>query len=96
MPILEGVNGMNDVTQRTLLAATAAGGILTTATGAGAQSSESTPQPRRPGHGGTDVGRRNLARDRQNPDLLVPPSTDYRTLPNLRRNHIDDTSATLH
>jgi oxalate decarboxylase/phosphoglucose isomerase-like protein (cupin superfamily) len=44
---------------------------------------------RRPGHGGTDPGPRNLARDRQNPDLLVPPSTDHGTLPNLRFSFAD-------
>ena len=77
---------MDDVTRRTLLAATAAGGIVTAARAAGAQTNEneSVPQPRRRGEGGTDPGPRNLARDRQNLDLLVPPSTDHGTLPNLR------------
>lgn len=64
---------MDEVTRRTLLAATAAGGIFAAATTAGAQPSESVPQPQRPGHGGTDPGPRNLARDSQNRDLLVPP-----------------------
>jgi oxalate decarboxylase len=72
---------MDEVTRRTLLAATATGGIFAAATAAGAQTSESVPQPERPGHDGTDHGPRNLARDRQNPDLLVPPSTDSGTLP---------------
>src|SRR6266849_2766889 len=80
---------MDDVTRRTLLAATAAGGIFTVATAAGAQTNESVPQPQRPGHGGTDPGPRNLARDRQNPDLLVPPATDHGTLPNLRFSFSD-------
>jgi oxalate decarboxylase len=75
---------MNDVTRRTLLAATAASGILTAATTARAQTSERIPQPQRPGRGGTDPGPRNLERDKQNPDMLVPPSTDHGTLPNLR------------
>ena len=43
----------------------------------------------RPGHGGTDPGPRNLLRDRQNPDMLVPPSTDHGTLPNLRFSFSD-------
>jgi oxalate decarboxylase len=77
---------MDDVTRRTLLATTAAGGFLAAAT-AGAQTSE--PVPQRPGHGGTDPGPRNLTRDRQNPDLLVPPSTDHGTLPNLRFSFAD-------
>ena len=42
-----------------------------------------------PGHGGTDPGPRNLMRDRQNPDVLVPPSTDHGTLPNLRFSFSD-------
>jgi oxalate decarboxylase len=82
---------MDDVTRRTLLAATAAGGIVTAARAAGAQTNEneSVPQPRRRGEGGTDPGPRNLARDRQNLDLLVPPSTDHGTLPNLRFSFSD-------
>jgi oxalate decarboxylase len=74
---------MNPISRRNVLTA-AAGGVLTVATAAGAQTGEPIPQPRRPGHGGTDPGPRNLMRDRQNPDLLVPPSTDHGTLPNLR------------
>ena len=66
------------------LITTAAGGLLTAATAAAAQTGAEVPQPRRPGHGGTDPGPRNLMRDRQNPDILVPPSTDHGTLPNLR------------
>jgi oxalate decarboxylase len=80
---------MDDVTRRALLAATAAGGVLAAATAAGAQPGEPVPQPQRPGYGGTDPGPRNLARDRQNPDLLVPPSTDSGTLPNLRFSFSD-------
>src|SRR5260221_5743779 len=80
---------MDDITRRTILAATAAGGFFAVATGAGAETSEALPQPQRPGHGGTDPGPRNLARDRQNPDLLVPPSTDHGTLPNLRFSFSD-------
>lgn len=77
---------MDDITRRTILTATAAGGFLAAAK-AGAQTNE--PQPIRPGHGGTDPGPRNLTRDRQNPDLLVPPSTDHGTLPNLRFSFSD-------
>src|SRR6266404_1313664 len=80
---------MDEVTRRTLLAATATGGVLAAAGVAGAQTDQSVPQPQRPGHGGTDPGPRNLARDRQNPDLLVPPSTDHGTLPNLRFSFSD-------
>jgi len=80
---------MDELTRRTLLTATAAGGLMTAAAAAGAQTGEPIPQPQRPGHGGTDPGPRNLARDRQNPNLLVPPSTDHGTLPNLRFSFSD-------
>ncbi|WP_433220324.1 oxalate decarboxylase family bicupin [Dactylosporangium sp. CS-047395] len=45
---------------------------------------ERIPQPERGLKGGPDVGPRNVALDRQNPDLLAPPSTDRGTLPNLK------------
>src|SRR5437588_2359576 len=80
---------MDQISRRNMLMAAAAGGLLTAATAANAQSVESVPQPRRPGHGGTDPGPRNLARDAQNPDLLVPPATDHGTLPNLRFSFSD-------
>ncbi|HTB02362.1 MAG TPA: oxalate decarboxylase, partial [Bradyrhizobium sp.] len=79
---------MDDITRRTMLAAGAAGGLFA-ATAAGAQTNEPVPQPMRPGHGGTDPGPRNLLRDRQNPDILVPPPTDHGTLPNLRFSFSD-------
>ncbi len=80
---------MDPISRRNLLAATAAGGLLTAATMAKAQTSEPSPQPQRPGHGGTDPGPRNLMRDEQNPDIFVPPSTDHGTLPNLRFSFSD-------
>src|ERR1700681_2704790 len=72
---------MESISRRNVLAATAAGGLVTAASVAAAQT-EGIPQPRRPGHGGTDPGPRNLMRDGQNPDILVPPSTDHGLLPN--------------
>jgi oxalate decarboxylase len=39
--------------------------------------------------GGTIAGPRNLARERENPDTLVPPQTDYGTLPNMRFSFAD-------
>jgi oxalate decarboxylase len=80
---------MDHISRRNILAATTAGGLLMAATAASAQTGDSIPQPRRPGHGGTDPGPRNLTRDRENPDLLVPPSTDHGTLPNLRFSFSD-------
>jgi len=80
---------MNPISRRNVLTVTAAGGFLAAATVANAQSSGPIPQPQRPGRGGTDPGPRNVARDRQNPDLLEPPSTDHGTLPNLRFSFAD-------
>ena len=80
---------MNPMSRRNMLTAAAAGGLLTAATVASAQTGAPIPQPRRPGHGGTDPGPRNLQRDGQNPDLLAPPSTDHGTLPNLRFSFSD-------
>jgi oxalate decarboxylase len=79
---------MDPISRRNLLAASAAGGLLTAANAAAAQSGP-VPQPQRLGRGGTDPGPRNLVRDRQNPDLLVPPATDHGTLPNLRFSFSD-------
>jgi oxalate decarboxylase len=78
---------MSLISRRNVIA-TAAGTVLTAAA-ANAQTANSIPQPQRPGHGGTDPGPRNLTRDRENPDLLVPPSTDHGTLPNLRFSFSD-------
>jgi oxalate decarboxylase len=79
---------MSPMSRRSIIT-TAAGGLLTATTAAMAQTGEETPQPRRAGHGGSDPGPRNLMRDRQNPDILVPPSTDHGTLPNLRFSFSD-------
>ena len=78
---------MDFISRRHMLAATAAGGLLTTAALAHAQTAGGgIPQPQRPGAGGTDPGPRNLMRDQQNPNLLVPPSTEvYNTPPLLDR-----------
>jgi oxalate decarboxylase len=80
---------MNSISRRNMLAATAAGGLLTAVTAVSAQTGGSVPQPQRPGYGGSDPGPRNLMRDGQNPDLLVPPSTDHGTVPNLRFSFAD-------
>ena len=80
---------MDPISRRHMLAAAAAGGVLTTAGIARAQPADAVPQPQRPGRGGTDSGPRNLARDGQNPNILVPPSTDHGNLPNLRFSFSD-------
>ena len=79
---------MDPISRRKMLAATAAGGLFATSAIAQAQSA-TVPQPQRPGHGGTDPGPRNLMRDQQNPDMLVPPSTDHGGMPNLRFSFSD-------
>src|SRR5262245_19185710 len=79
---------MHSISRRDMLVAAAAGGLLATGD-AGAQGASTVPQPQRPGRGGTDIGPRNLLRDHENPDLLVPPSTDHGTLPNLRFSFSD-------
>jgi oxalate decarboxylase len=79
---------MSERMSRRTLVATAAGGVLTAAASAGAQDGD-MPQPERSDHGGTDPGPRNSTLDRENPDLLVPPSTDHGTLPNLRFSFSD-------
>jgi oxalate decarboxylase len=81
---------MDNISRRNVLAASVAGGLFAAATAAEAQSPNQIPQPSRaPGIGGTDPGPRNLSRDRQNPDILNPPSTDHGTLPNLRFSFSD-------
>ncbi|MBE5963122.1 MAG: cupin domain-containing protein [Lachnospiraceae bacterium] len=43
------------------------------------------PEPiRSDGAGALDLGPRNLMRDEQNPDMIVPPATDFGLIPNLR------------
>jgi oxalate decarboxylase len=48
-----------------------------------------TPQPTKDGKRSNDPGPRNLERDRQNPDLRKPPTTDHGTIPNLRFSFSD-------
>jgi bicupin, oxalate decarboxylase family len=48
------------------------------------------PQPiRKDGEGWWDFGPRDVVRDMQNPDMLVPPVTDAGTMPNLRFSFSD-------
>jgi len=79
---------MDSLSRRRMLAAAAAGSLATIST-VRAQSTEGVSQPEFRGLGGTDPGPRNLSRDQENPDLLVPPRTDRGTLPNLRFSFSD-------
>jgi oxalate decarboxylase len=76
------------ISRRKILS-TAAVGLVAASTANAQNANNAPPQPQRPGRGGTDLGPRNLLRDRQNPDMLVPPATDHGTLPNLRFSFSD-------
>src|SRR5260370_38147362 len=80
---------MTDISRRSVLAATAAGGLAMAATAAQAQTGQAMPMPSRPGVGGTDPGPRDALRDQQNPDIYAPPAPDSGTLPNLRFSFSD-------
>jgi oxalate decarboxylase len=54
-----------------------------------AHNHNAVPEPIRDGAGATDLGPRNVERDRQNPDLLAAPPTDAGTIPNLRFSFSD-------
>ena len=47
------------------------------------------PLPWRMGDGATIMGPRNKDRERQNPDMLRPPSTDHGNMPNMRWSFAD-------
>src|SRR3984893_9184743 len=74
----------NSFSRRDMRAVAAAGGALSAATVAQAQTAPPMPQPTRPGKGGTNPGPKNSVRASQNPDILSPPAADHGTLPNLR------------
>ena len=78
---------MQPISRRSLLATAAASGVLTA--GLAHAQGQGDAQPMRPGHGGTNPGPRDLVRERENPDLIVPPATDHGTLPNLRFSFAD-------
>ena len=73
---------MDSMTRRTMLAATAAAGSALAANTVSAQTD--IPQPVQGRKGAVDLGPRNLGADRDNPDLLAPPSTDAGSIPNLK------------
>src|SRR3954451_4026962 len=56
----------------------------TSAEDTGLMTSDRLPQPIRGHDGATILGPRNPAIERANPDLLAPPRTDSRTVPNLK------------
>jgi oxalate decarboxylase len=73
-----------------LATAAVAGGMLTSASAAIAQTNDRALHPSRVlGIGGTDPVPGNVIRERQNPDMLNPPATDSGTTPNLRFSFAD-------
>jgi quercetin dioxygenase-like cupin family protein len=73
------------LSRRTVLSTAAVG--LASVAAANAQTPNApsgTPQPTRPGRGGTDPGPRNVPVELQNPDIYVPPATDHGTVANLK------------
>ena len=67
-----------------------AGGVLTAASASIAQTADQPPNPsREPGVGGADPVPGDVARERENPDMLNPPATDSGTTPNLRFSFAD-------
>ena len=57
----------------------------------------SVPEPiRSDGAGAKDLGPRDLTRDGENPDMLVPPATDYGLVPNLKFSFSDAHMKLLH
>jgi hypothetical protein len=78
------LHAMNPISRRDILAVGASGGLLAATSAAMGQTSPQVLQPNRaPAFGGSIPGPRDLTRDRENPDMLNPPSTDQGTLPNL-------------
>ena len=73
------------LSRRTALSTAAAGMIAAAAANAQTPNAPAaTPQPMRPGRGGTDPGPRNIPLDLANPDVYVPPATDHGTVANLK------------
>jgi oxalate decarboxylase len=64
------------------------GGAAAAATAGGlgriASDGAAAPQPKRGDYGGTILGPRNAPLERENPDVLAPPTTDAGSLPNLK------------
>ncbi|MDX8361441.1 oxalate decarboxylase family bicupin [Cytobacillus sp. IB215316] len=59
--------------------------------------SEDVPQPiREDGAGATDLGPRDILRDIENPDMLVPPKTDAGRIPNLKFSFSDTPMSLYH
>ena len=73
-----------------LSTAAVAGGALTAASASIAQTADQPPSPSwEPGVGGADPVPGDVARERQNPDILNPPPTHSGTTPNLRFSFAD-------
>jgi oxalate decarboxylase len=77
-------------TRRGMLATAMAAGALLGAASPALAADEKLPEPSRaPGIGGTDPQPGDPIRERENPDMLNPPSTDSGTTPNYRFSFAD-------
>src|SRR4051794_19209413 len=79
---------MDSVSRRSILL-TSTAAIAGAATQGHALGGDQMPEPVKSTKGGTDIGPRDSIRDAQNPDILVPPSTDKGLVPNLRFSFAD-------
>lgn len=77
---------MTKLSRRDALVAITPGAAVSMGAVAAAQD---VPQPRRNGLGGDDPGPRNLALDKNSPDMLNQPPTDAGTIPNLKFSFAD-------
>jgi oxalate decarboxylase len=68
---------------------TSTAAIAAAATESHASGAHEMPEPIKSTKGGTDIGPRDQVRDAENPDILVPPSTDKGLVPNLRFSFAD-------
>ena len=88
---------MSDIPRRDFLAGAAAiaaatSGLLVGTGPAEAglpETDDKAPQPIRGNQGAAIIGPRNLAREAQSPDRVMPPATDSGTLPTLRWSFAD-------
>jgi oxalate decarboxylase len=74
---------LSGLSRRQFIGTSAAAAAAVSAAGT-AQARTGVPEPTRGNEGGTIPGPINNPIDRENPDLLVPPSTDAGLLPNLK------------
>jgi len=83
-----GAESRNPISRRSVLL-TGTTAIVGVAVQSYAAGTDQMPEPIKSTKGGTDIGPRDPTRDAENPDVLVPPSTDKGLVPNLRFSFAD-------